>query len=162
VDHDNLGFAHTWWKTRHERPAFSYQQHLFEYRVLLPESLGAPAVPRQLAMVAVTIKNGQCFWTSEDLFVPFSLWGSPLAVDFLHQLLDKLEQRNCTECIVRVNGPRELEKNLAKWDEAQSFVEYYRQAGFRLSRTEPDDGFREQNGSRQVAVLTRMLGPLRS
>jgi hypothetical protein len=73
-------------------------------------------------------------------------------------LLRRLAQMNCAECIVRVKGPRELEKNLAKWDERQSFVEYYRRAGFRFIRTEPDD----QNGADQVAVLSRTLRPLRS
>jgi hypothetical protein len=50
-----------------------------------------------------------------------------------------------------VKGPSDLDNNQAKWNERQSFVNFYRQAGFRLEGYAPTGGMR--NGLWAILAL---------
>jgi hypothetical protein len=48
-----------------------------------------------------------------------------------------------------VKGPSDLDNNQAKWNERQSFVNFYRQAGFRLEGYAPYQNFTSTGGTRK-------------
>jgi hypothetical protein len=132
----SVGFALEWWQTRHGFPPSFAGTTVFQYSVQFLSTPSTTPFTLEIAMVAVTRWGTAASWTSDDLFVPFSLWGSALALDFLNQLLRKLAACGTSFCRVKVKGPSDMDNNQAKWDERQSFVNYYRQAGFRLESYE--------------------------
>ncbi|GEM_PF-701194 len=155
------GFAVQWWRTRYDahwrirngtRPA-----HLFQYKAVM--SGGAAAWPRELQLALVWIKTlgDTAVWTNERLFVPLSLWGSSLAAHFLERLLDCLRRKGIKRCVVMIKGPSQMENNLARWEERQKFVDYYRRAGFRVERvtqySEPDAHGERRSGKLAVLML---------
>jgi hypothetical protein len=154
------GFAIDWWRTRHGAPSDLDRRRLFQYKA---QFFGGPSnhtAEIQLALVSIDMDGTAASWTSDHLFVPLSLWGSPLASDFLSQLAKHLASLGIKNCTVRVKGPSQLENNLAKWEERQSFVDYYRRAGFRIERV---DDYNEtvadgEKRSGKLAVLTKSLG----
>jgi hypothetical protein len=128
----DVEFALEWWQTRHGSPPSFDGQTVFEYSVKFLGTSSAAPFNLQLALVSVARSGTTASWTSDDLFVPFSLWGSRLAEDFLNKLLSELKDDGTDTCRVKVKGPSDLDNNQAEWDERQSFVNFYRQAGFRL------------------------------
>jgi len=156
------GYAIDWWKERdllpeelkHWESAGPEQRIGFQYFVTVQGSDGDPPLMVQVALVAVelaeSVKTVQAVqtrvvrasWTSDHFFVPLSLWGSPLAVRFLQEVTGRLKDRGVTECVVEVKGPEKNENNKAKWDERQSFIEYYRREGFRIEDTKISAGLR--------------------
>ena len=139
-------------------------RQLYEYRVKLRSSNGATNEEIQLALAAVKLEmqERRAEWTSDHLFVPLSLWGSPLAEHFLRELLRKLASQGIETYSVRVKGPGETDNTLAKWEERQKFVDFYRQAGFRIDRIEEweDDSAMNPNGkSRKIrsALLSKRI-----
>ena len=124
-------FALEWWQTRHGSPSLANPNN-FEYSVEFLGSASSPRFSLQVALVSIVLSGADASWTSEDLFVPFSLWGSPLANDFLKQIVSLLKAKGIKKCTVKVKGPSDLDNNQSKWNERQSFVNFYRQIGFRL------------------------------
>ncbi len=129
-------FALEWWRTRHGTRNFAGRT-LYQYSVSVLDGSAAAPVRLQFALVAIEFSGATASWTSDHFFVPLSLWGSKLAVHFLSMLLQRLKSNGWQTCIVKVKGPSDLDNNQAKWDESQIFVNFYRQAGFRLEGYEP-------------------------
>ena len=141
-------FALEWWQARHGSPPSFTKRTVFEYSVDFLATSSSASFRLQLALVSIELSGSDASWTSDDLFVPFSLWGSPLAHDFLDRLLVELRATGTHTCKVMVKGPSDLDNNQAKWNERQSFVNFYRQAGFRLEGYEPYQNFTSTGGTR--------------
>jgi GNAT superfamily N-acetyltransferase len=84
----------------------------------------------QVGVVAVTMSGREASWTSDDFFVPLSLWGGGLGTAFLQSVLDWLEKQGVSRCMVKVKGPDDQGSEAAQWQERTAFVNFYRQAGF--------------------------------
>jgi hypothetical protein len=70
-------------------------------------------------------------WTSEDFFVPPSLWGAGLGGQFLRALLDELPKLGIHTCDVYIVN-RHYEVARAQRSERLGFLEFYRGFGFQL------------------------------
>jgi len=158
------GFAVQWWRTRYDAhwriKGMARPTNLFQYKAVM--SGGAVGWPKELQLALVWIKTlgDTAVWTNERLFVPLSLWGSSLAADFLKRLLESLRHKGIKRCVVLVKGPSQMENNLARWEERQKFVDYYRRAGFRVEKVAmySEIAADEQRRSGKLAVLTMSLG----
>ena len=127
-----------------------------QYRLELSEG-----VTVQVGLAAMTTGHGEASWTSDDFFVPLSLWGAGLGTGFLRELLRWLEtsQPNITRCVVRVKGPDVASADLTQWEERRGFVDFYRQAGFVIETVLAQD---EAKGTGSwprgpIAVLSQRL-----
>ena len=125
------GFAYKWWKERDHLPE-PKQSKLFQFYLQLPTDIGDSSLEIQVALAAVTISEKTASWTSSDFFVPLCLWGSGLGSEFLRKLLLEIRKEKITRCVVTVYGPAEADGNQTAWEERLSFVDFYRQAGFRV------------------------------
>ncbi|MDZ4342443.1 MAG: hypothetical protein U1E51_08435 [Candidatus Binatia bacterium] len=140
------------WRERDVPPNYPVKRKGFQYFVTLPGRDDERPLMIQIALVAVKFVDGTASWTSDHFFVPLSLWGSPMIVEFLDRLTDKLKEYGARDCVVEVKGPEKNENNRAKWDERQSFIEFYRRGGFRIEDTKISAGLR-------CAVLKKSLVP---
>lgn len=135
LDTHATGHAVKWWRERDDFPlellngkkalAFEIDLHGTEDTHLT----------LQVAVVVVTIEGTTAKWTSDEFFVPLSIWGSPLAVDFLSQLSKHLKENSKSPCKtieVTVKGLRGIGNNTTKWAERETFVDFYRRAGFKI------------------------------
>ena len=101
----------------------------------------------------------QAAWTSDDFFVPLSLWGSGLGGNFLQLLLEFLRSQGIHKCTVEVKGPNENGASRAQWDARLGFFDFYRAADFSLEDVQPYREIwngREENKGRS-ALLSRYL-----
>ena len=155
------GLALTWWRER-DRPPDLAGKRLFEYRIEVPGRDGAAVVEVQVGLVALRIDRGVASWSSDDFFVPQSLWGGGLGSGFLRALLRHLAgPAGAVRCEVKVKGPEEGTADFAQWEERRGFVRFYRQAGFRLEQVEDDPAQAPGAGSApaRVALLAQDLDP---
>jgi hypothetical protein len=70
----------------------------------------------------VTISEDGVSWTSDDFFVPPSLWGGGLGHSFLRALIAELTRYGIAQCTVVVNGPDEGMVDQALWEERRRFL----------------------------------------
>jgi hypothetical protein len=118
--------------------------------VALPRPDGASiAVQIGLAAVRVEANAGgttDAGWTSNDFFVPPSLWGAGFGWYFLSGLLNALSASH-QECYVVVKAvPHDAQHKVAL-DDHRSFIEQYRKIGFRQQNaagTAPRTGANER------------------
>jgi hypothetical protein len=127
------GLATEWWTERMiARPNLN-RRIAYEY-VLHPPDM---ARPLQIGIVIAEEAKRDGIpllrWTSEDFFVPPSLWGGGLGSGFIAELFHP-ESVLCEQGIdmaeVHVIG-RDRERSSMYREERISFVEFYRSAGFR-------------------------------
>ncbi len=104
------GLAAIWWKQRSAQPANwdtyddpPFARTLYQNVLDLPGPDGA-LVPMQVSIVAVTRHGTHVGWTSDDFFVPPSLWGAGIGWYFLDNLLVELSN-GATWCHVVVKRP---------------------------------------------------------
>ena len=121
-----------WWTTRSTQPRNWSGKSLYENLVKLQRRPGV-FVEVQVGIAAVTFRQNpkRAGWTSDDFFVPPSLWGTGLGWYFLDNLLAVLHQEKCVDCHVVVKAPPEGERTKVANDDRRSFVEHYRKMGFR-------------------------------
>jgi hypothetical protein len=147
VGGSSTGLAMTWWRERDGSPSLA-DRVVYQYRVTLPPRKGAPRVELQLGLVGLTISEGTAAWTSDEFFVPPSLWGGGFGGRFLGKLLETLQStRGVTKCTVTVKGP-DATASRAQWEERRGFVDFYRQSGFQID---------ELSSNTTEAVLSRIL-----
>ena len=88
---------------------------------------------RLLVGIAAVRQSGALVgWTSDDFFVPPSLWGAGIGWYFLDRLLRELRASDL--CYVIAKAPRRNHVNPATVADERGFIDQYRKIGFRLQR----------------------------
>jgi GNAT superfamily N-acetyltransferase len=127
--------AAQWWVKRMRLQPKRKGRRIYEYR--LEPSGSRPELQVALIMVSSEPNDpGVVSWTSEDLFVPPSLWGSGIGSEFLPAILDALAAEGVEYCDVHVVS-RPDEKDAAHRQERIAFTEFYRSQGFRTLSQRP-------------------------
>lgn len=152
------GLATSWWTDRMKVAPNSAGRVAYQYCLRLA---GLPD-PLQVGLVLVseTQEEGRplAAWTSEDFFVPPSLWGGRLGRGFLEELLKNgspLGAHGFDTVDVHVVSRRH-ERSAAYREERISFVEFYRAAGFQTTNC----GTRETATPDLLALLARRADDL--
>ena len=152
------------------------RQLVCEYRMDLAPPAADPTL--QVGLVLMTLDGDRAWWSSDDFFVPASLWGAGIGGEFLRALIDcAAVGRPFGNHLMRfqVNGgikhldvyvKAPVDRNDPNsWSDRVSYVEFYKQQGFRMMGEEPElpDGtvcrvahlhFDEQKLRRRRAALT--------
>ena len=133
------GLAETWWRTRSRQRLEWTGRTVYEYVKELPRPMGGGRVVRlQLGITACMASGTSAGWTSDDFFVPPSLWGVGIGGDMLLNVLDRLKRdpANYTACYVCVRAPERITDSdgpaasRAAVADHRTFIEQYRKAGF--------------------------------
>jgi hypothetical protein len=139
-----IGLAATWWKERSTQPISwrsqlprGYTRTIYQ-NVLDLSRNGGDKVPMQVGLATVltappTPLGVSVGWTSNDFFVPPSLWGAGIGWYFLSQLLKEVGT-SATLCHVVVKAPPEGLGDQVAQDDRRSFIEQYKKIGFREAR----------------------------
>jgi GNAT superfamily N-acetyltransferase len=129
------GLATLWWTERMRLEPKRQGRSIYEYR--LPAQGSRPELQVALIMVSSEPNDPAVVsWTSEDLFVPPSLWGSGIGSEFLPAILDSLAGEGVEYCDVHIIS-RPDEKDVAHRQERIGFTEFYRSKGFRTLSQRP-------------------------
>jgi hypothetical protein len=127
------GLAVTWWAERSAQ-RFNRNRTFYQNVLELPHPRDQrTTVPLQVGLIGVTGHGTTVGWTSEDFFVPPSLWGAGLGWYFLKNIL-KLLSRHAEWCYVIVKMPPEGSRHQVALDDRHAFLEQYRKIGFREQR----------------------------
>ena len=130
---DPDGLAAMWWKTRSTQPRNWAGRRLYQNLVDLSVN-EETRVPVQVAIAAVTESGPNVGWTSDDFFVPPSLWGARFGWSFLDNLLNDLYEHrgsdDSTAYVVVKRVPPEADHQIAL-DDRVAFINQYRKIGFR-------------------------------
>ncbi len=149
------GLAALWWQRRSTQPV-AWERPVVDgfgrtyYQNILPLQRGSMKVRMQAGLAAVTTLGTHVAWTSDDFFVPPSLWGAGIGGAFLLALLDEVET-SFTLCHVIVKAPPMGQAYQLARDDRHAFVEQYRKVGFREAR--PNCG----HGSEEEAAMCAAL-----
>ena len=123
------GLAEIWWKRRSAQPRRLTGKVRYQNLLDLRRKDGG-TVAMQVGIVALTVREAHVGWTSDDFFVPPSLWGAGIGWYFLDNLLNELSARH-TDCYVVVKAPPIDAQHQVALDDRRSFIEQYRKIGFR-------------------------------
>jgi hypothetical protein len=123
-----IGLTEQWWRTRMMQKPNVTGRTAYEYFIPFPDTNNQLQVG--IVLVKETVEKGFAVatWTSEEFFVPPSLWGGRLGSRFLDKLLTN-GKRPIGLARVHVIS-RDRERSAAYRDARTSFVEFYRSAGF--------------------------------
>jgi hypothetical protein len=130
------GLAKAWWESRApepppwKRPAPPPDVGVRYYPLeVIVGDAPAGARPQQVGLTAVRSRGRVAAWSSDDFFVPPSLWGAGFGGLMLADLLDTLSEGHDT-CYVVVHAPAgDADNRIARTDE-RAFVEQYRACHF--------------------------------
>jgi hypothetical protein len=153
------GLAFSWWQQRSAQPmnwsavshadcARTFYENVLE--LAHPVNRGT-TVPLQVGIVGVTRRGATVGWTSDDFFVPPSLWGAGMGWYFLKNVLLKLSDE-AEWCYVIVKMPPVGLRHKVALDDRRAFLEQYRKIGFREQRRG------DARGEALDAVLCAELG----
>ncbi len=142
------GLSKEWWEQRHAPApvmvdAVGQAKKAYEYRLELPGPDDASAIPMQLGLVLVRqMTDGEggdwLWWTSDDFFVPPSLWGAGIGGTFLAQLLKRIQaEQKIHRLEVFVKAPQR-QNDAGSWADRVGFVEFYKAHGFCIASPEVD------------------------
>lgn len=122
------GLAANWWTTRMKVTPAVEGRVAYEYSLKL-DDLESP-IQVGLVVGEETGEPGSRLlrWTSEDFFVPPSLWGGGLGSGFIRTLLEKLDPQIHTVEVFVVS--RYQERSAMYREDRIAFVEFYRSAEF--------------------------------
>ena len=149
-----------WWSERSTQPLQWQNKRLFQ-NVLDLRHPDRRVMPLQVGIAAVTVQPGasretsHAGWTSDDFFVPPSLWGAGIGWYFLDNLLRAIAPE-FVDCYVVVKAPPPDSRTQVAIDDYRAFVEQYKKMGFRQRlRGEPgggalDDGIIGQLGYNEI------------
>lgn len=129
VADETPGLAQQWWTQRSTQPRHWEGRAVIQHLLSLRRPDGS-VVEVQVGILAALVGTHCVAWTSDDFFVPPSLWGAGLGGTFLELLLDEF----CVafdKCSVVVKAPPEGERHHVALDDRRRFIEQYRKAGFR-------------------------------
>ncbi len=143
------GLAARWWKNRASQPRDWQGKTLFQNLLRLPRP-GEEPLEMQVGIAAVTTNDGHAGWTSDDFFVPPSLWGAGIGWYFLDELLNTLSE-SYSRCFVIVKAPPVDAQHKVAMDDRRGFIEQYRKIGFREQLVDTQDEALDE-------TLTRNLG----
>ena len=145
---DPSDLAAHWWETRSGQPCpwrgattadagpHVYYEHVLTRVAPATSDTNAPQTKDfQVGLVAVHDRGTVVAWTSDDFFVPPSLWGASLGWHFLKGLLATFETRHAHACVVIRGGGPHTDPRVARQD-VRAFVDQYRKIGFRLCSPE--------------------------
>ena len=123
------GLAGRWWLERsNQRRRWAQNPDAFTfYALTLPvraDTLATRGI--ELGVTAVTRKDALAGWTSEDFFVPPSLWGAGYGGRMLRLLLEQLKASGCARCYVCVKAPLPGNDNNITREDERAFVAQYR------------------------------------
>ncbi len=125
--------AEIWWRERSTQPLNWTGKRLFQ-NVLDLRHPDKRVLSLQAGIAAVTTLASpgapHAGWTSNDFFVPPSLWGAGIGWYFLDNLLRVLA-REFTDCYVVVKAPPGDSRTQVALDDYRAFVEQYKKIGFR-------------------------------
>ena len=138
LDEPLQGLAYEWWADRSAQlMVWTGEGHQAAPRTFYENALELPhprtentTVRLQVGLIAVRHRGTAVGWTSNDFFVPPSLWGSGLGWYFLKNLLKELCERS-QWCYVIVKMPPEGSRHQVALDDRRAFLQQYRKAGFR-------------------------------
>ncbi len=143
------GLAGRWWLERsNQRRRWAQNPNDFTFFALsLPVRVDPLATHGiELGVTAVTKKETIAGWTSEDFFVPPSLWGAGYGGRMLRLLLEELKKTGCARCYVCVKAPVAGNDNNITREDERAFVAQYRGQRFqqihldaRVERVSEDD-----------------------
>lgn len=160
---DRAGLAYRWWHEREEGPPHPRNdQTRYEFCLFLSDpknSKDTTPTKIQVGLATVTKTGDVASWTSDDFFVPLSLWGGGIGTHFVDKLIERLREGRFKTCKVTVKSPLEAGADVAQWEERRQFVDFYRRAGFRLDEVGPYPPDPDGNAKRRAAYLSRPLTP---
>jgi hypothetical protein len=146
------GLAASIWRQRSAQPrrwepiqAGRRNPALYENILFLPR-VGSPPCAMQVGLAAVWSidAEGLVGWTSDDFFVPPSLWGAGIGWYFLDELLKQLSLARTPDggykyrqCHVLVKAPPADAADKSSIADRRAFADQYRKIGFRQQL--PDD-----------------------
>jgi hypothetical protein len=137
------GLAETWWKQRSAQPmpwtrpvSAPFTRRFYQDRLELVRDHASVRI--QVGLAAVTFTAGMAGWTSDDFFVPPSLWGAGIGGHFLRGLLDRVSTEALVGVVVVKAPPPGQDHHVAR-DDRQAFVEHYKKVGFREKRVIDSD-----------------------
>ncbi|MEZ5285944.1 MAG: hypothetical protein R2712_14275 [Vicinamibacterales bacterium] len=138
---DDTGLATRWWRDRAaQRMNWSTELDAATTRIFYENMLTLSDRQRrariQAGLAMVLVRNGDAGWSSDDFFVPPSLWGAGIGSRFLFDLLWKLPG-TVRFCFVIVKVPPPGHRHELALNDRQSFVDQYRRYGFRERRPTP-------------------------
>lgn len=143
VEGEIAGLAEIWWKQRSAQPmpwtrpeSASFTRRYYQDRLELVRDRAPVRI--QVGLAAVTFSAGMAGWTSDDFFVPPSLWGAGIGGHFLRGLLDRVSAEALVGVVVVKAPPPGQDHHVAR-DDRQAFVEHYKKVGFREKRTIESD-----------------------
>jgi hypothetical protein len=137
------GLAFSWWQQRsaqrmnwnavtHAECRRTFYENILE---LIHPVHRETTVPLQVGIAGVTRRGSTVGWTSEDFFVPPSLWGAGVGWYFLKNLLLRLsDEDEAAWCYVIVKMPPVGQRNKVALDDRRAFLQQYRKIGFREQR----------------------------
>lgn len=141
-----VGLATTWWQQSQREPATRQGRSIYEYKQSLLVRNRQEAV--QMGFVLLSVAENRVAWTSEDFFVPPSLWGAGIGGAFLRALLHRLVEDGIDTCdVFVVNRRYQISRN--QRTERIGFLEFYRGHGFQVVAKGP--------GSQASTELRAML-----
>jgi GNAT superfamily N-acetyltransferase len=141
-----VGLATTWWQQSRREPATRQKRSVYEYKQSLLVRDRQRTV--QMGFVLLSVAEKRAAWTSEDFFVPPSLWGAGIGGAFLRKLLRRLADEGIDTCdVFVVNRRYEISRN--QRTERVGFLEFYRGHGFQV--------FDKGPGSQAPTELCEML-----
>ncbi len=130
---ESKGLAAVWCRERSAHPIHREQGWQF-YQNMLTLHRGGAGVKIQAGIAAVTRSGTIAGWTSDDFFVPPSLWGAGIGSRFLRNLLHKLHEEKSTLCYVVVKAPLPGARHRVALDDRRSYADQYRRLGFSTAR----------------------------
>ncbi len=135
------GLSARWWRERHTpAPAMLDRQgghkRAYEYLLRLPTPGSPNPTPMQVGLLLLRHlpddAGAWAWWTSDDFFVPPSLWGAGIGGAFLWKFLKHARERKMASRLdVYVKAP-EGRNDPGSWADRVSYVEFYKKQGFRI------------------------------
>lgn len=138
-DPSGSGLAAMWWEERSAQPCPWKPRGdgkkpdappIYYENVLTLKRPGSDPVPLQVGLVAVRSAGHVTGWTSDDFFVPPSLWGASIGWYFLDNLLNRFAS-TYTHAYAVVKDPVSVSGHQMPLDDVRMFVDQYRKIGFR-------------------------------
>ncbi len=125
------GLTTDWWTTRMGEQIVPHERMVFEYVMALAPT-GQLNVQMGLVLASVDPRvPTRAVWTSEDFFVPPSLWGAGIGGAFLRDFLETLPSHGFRSCDVYIVN-RRYEISKSQRTERIGFLEFYRGFGFEV------------------------------
>jgi len=130
------GLVTRWRQARGTWPPTTHPDARVHAFIVMLGQPGRRAVEVEVAQAAVTISRPIACWTSDDFFVPPSLWGSGLGGRFIRDLVAYLNRcHGISTFKVHVAMPKGQADGIALAKRV-SFVEFYKRNRFRLDKPE--------------------------